>query len=248
MASTVGVKNPYRYRGYRYDTETGMYYCQSRYYSPEWGRWLNADTMAGFTGELLSHNMFAYCMNNPVNAYDPDGDVAWWIIGGAIGAVVGGVAGAVISYKKNGNVDWRYVAGGAAAGALVGAGAGALASAAYTGIVGAGASVASGGTIVIGQNMSRVIDKAQKIGAEVYSGLKYYSKLQGMFGEKVANFIGKADNALWIIKKMSKNYKIVDIGIDTNKALGNSSYILESILTYFYKNKEIAQEYFKGVF
>jgi hypothetical protein len=47
---------------------------------------------------------------------------------------------------------------------------------------------------------------------------------------------------------VAQNYKIVDIGIDTNKALGNSSYILESILTFFYKNKEITIEYFKGVF
>lgn len=69
-----------------------------------------------------------------------------------------------------------------------------------------------------------------------------------MFGSKVANFIEKADNALWIIIKMAQNYKIVDIGIDTNKALGNSSYILESKLTFFYKNKEITIEYFKGVF
>ncbi|KYH30465.1 tRNA nuclease WapA precursor [Clostridium tepidiprofundi DSM 19306] len=73
LASTVGVKNPYRYRGYRYDTETGLYYLQSRYYSPKWGRFINADGIAGSTGDLLSHNMFAYCMNNPVNMKDPSG-------------------------------------------------------------------------------------------------------------------------------------------------------------------------------
>lgn len=94
--------------------------------------------------------------------------------------------------------------------------------------------------------MSRVITKAQSIGAEVYNGLKYYSKLKDMFGEKTANVLGKADNILWIINKMVQNFKIVDIGIDTEKALGNSSYILESILTFFYKNKEIAIEYMKG--
>jgi YD repeat-containing protein len=37
LASTVGEKNPYRYKGYRYDSETGLYYLQSRYYNPEWG-------------------------------------------------------------------------------------------------------------------------------------------------------------------------------------------------------------------
>ena len=43
MATTVGVKNPYRYRSYRYDTDTKLYYLQSRYYSPEWGRFINLD-------------------------------------------------------------------------------------------------------------------------------------------------------------------------------------------------------------
>jgi RHS repeat-associated protein len=72
-ASTVGVKNPYRYRGYRYDTETGLYYLQSRYYNAEWGRFVNADTLLGETGELLSHNIFAYCQGSPINYLDTIG-------------------------------------------------------------------------------------------------------------------------------------------------------------------------------
>jgi len=70
------VKNPYRYRGYRYDTEIGLYYLQSRYYNPEWGRFINADGLVGTPGKLISHNMFAYCENNPVNLGDPDGRFA----------------------------------------------------------------------------------------------------------------------------------------------------------------------------
>ncbi|MDT8716244.1 DNRLRE domain-containing protein, partial [Clostridium sp. 19966] len=73
LKDTVGVKNPYRYRGYRYDTETGLYYLQSRYYNPDWGRFINADAIAGSLGELLGHNLFAYCKNSPVNGYDADG-------------------------------------------------------------------------------------------------------------------------------------------------------------------------------
>ncbi len=64
----VGEKNPYRYRGYRYDTETGLYYLQSRYYNPEWSRFINADAIAGSIGEPLGHNMFAYCKNNVVKS------------------------------------------------------------------------------------------------------------------------------------------------------------------------------------
>ncbi len=67
------MKNPYRYRGYRYDTETGLYYLNSRYYNPEWGRFLNIDAIGGNIGALLSHNIFAYCSNNPITAKDPSG-------------------------------------------------------------------------------------------------------------------------------------------------------------------------------
>ncbi|WP_198949149.1 RHS repeat-associated core domain-containing protein [Lottiidibacillus patelloidae] len=72
-ASTVGAKNPYRYRGYRYDSETKLYYLNARYYNSEWGRFLNADTFRGLTGDLLSHNAFAYAKNNPVMYVDPTG-------------------------------------------------------------------------------------------------------------------------------------------------------------------------------
>lgn len=51
-----------------------MYYLQSRYYNPEWGRFINADGIAANTGELLSGNMFAYCKNNTVNMHDNDGE------------------------------------------------------------------------------------------------------------------------------------------------------------------------------
>ncbi|MBM7871484.1 RHS repeat-associated protein [Clostridium pascui] len=70
LKDTLGKINPYRYRGYRYDDETSLYYLQSRYYNPSWGRFINADGIAGQTSNLLSHNMFAYCLNNPVNMVD----------------------------------------------------------------------------------------------------------------------------------------------------------------------------------
>jgi RHS repeat-associated protein len=78
-ADHVGYKNPYRYRGYRYDSETGLYYLNSRYYNPEWGRYLNTDAAAGKTGVLLSHNLFAYSMNNPVNMEDVNGYWPGWL-------------------------------------------------------------------------------------------------------------------------------------------------------------------------
>lgn len=64
--------NPLRYRGYVYDQDTGLYYLQSRYYNPEIGRFISADALIS-TGGLLGNNMFAYCLNNPVNGCDPCG-------------------------------------------------------------------------------------------------------------------------------------------------------------------------------
>jgi len=92
LASTVGAENPYRYRGYRYDSETGLYYLQSRYYNPDWGRFVNADSTGGNVGQLLSHNLFAYCLNNPVNMSDPDGHWSIWATIAVVAVVVVAVA------------------------------------------------------------------------------------------------------------------------------------------------------------
>ncbi|WP_162266970.1 RHS repeat-associated core domain-containing protein, partial [Clostridium sporogenes] len=79
LKDTLGVKNPYRYKGYRYDNETGIYYLKSRYYNPELGRFISADAVVGKTGEILSHNLFSYSANNPVNVIDEDGNRFEWI-------------------------------------------------------------------------------------------------------------------------------------------------------------------------
>ena len=73
MASTLGVHNPLRYRGYVYDNETELYYLQSRYYDPDVGRFINADAFASTSQGILGNNMFAYCRNNPVSRIDPSG-------------------------------------------------------------------------------------------------------------------------------------------------------------------------------
>ena len=72
-SSMVLARNPYLYRGYRYDVETGLYYLNSRYYDPETGRFINADGFVSTGQGILGSNMFAYCENNPVNESDSSG-------------------------------------------------------------------------------------------------------------------------------------------------------------------------------
>ena len=69
LAETLGTLQPFRYRGCVYDEETGLYYLRSRYYCPEWGRFINADV-------LFRNNIYSYCNNSPVSFHDEDGLLA----------------------------------------------------------------------------------------------------------------------------------------------------------------------------
>ena len=67
-ASTIGKYNPFRYKGYYYDEESSMYYCKSRYYVPEWCRWLNVYTVKDIlTTRLSQFNLFGVSYNDPIN-------------------------------------------------------------------------------------------------------------------------------------------------------------------------------------
>ena len=120
--------NPFRYRGYYWDNETGFYYLQSRYYDPAVGRFLNADNpLMLFTESLMpgGANLYQYCYNNPVMYTDPSGEGFFTalIIGAIIvGVAAGGTYGAVKGVQ-DGKTGWGLVgsiAGGAAIGGLAG--------------------------------------------------------------------------------------------------------------------------------
>ena len=125
-ASTLGQNNPIRYRGYYYDSDTGFYYVSSRYYDPEIGRFINADTTDILTAtpmRLTDKNLFAYCDNNPVMRADHGGDFWHIVVGAAVGALIGGVVKAVSNA-----IEGKSLTDGLATAMLAGAASGALAS------------------------------------------------------------------------------------------------------------------------
>ena len=124
----IGTLNPFRYRSYYYDTETGLYYLKARYYDPRVGRWITAEPNID-CGEfdegagLLQYNVYTYCANNPIAFIDDTGEsITAILIGVGIGALLGAFAGWGIS--KHFNVPkkdtWKYVLGGAIIGAFIG--------------------------------------------------------------------------------------------------------------------------------
>ena len=129
--ATLQKLNPCTYRGYYYDAETGLYYLQSRYYNPEWGRFINADKteVLNITNNVKQANLYIYAENNPINYIDSSGDFgtplqwAMAVIGGIAGWFFGDYVAKWFGYRSG----WKYwsirvgvVAGGAVIGWFAG--------------------------------------------------------------------------------------------------------------------------------
>ena len=89
LTTNIANVNPFRYRGYYYDSETGFYYLQSRYYDPVISRFINADSYTATGAGFIGTNMYTYCNNNPVNRVDPSGHFG--VTSLFVGALVCGV-------------------------------------------------------------------------------------------------------------------------------------------------------------
>ena len=153
-SSGIGKLNPFRFKGYYYDNESSMYYCKTRYYVPQWGRWLSPDSIEYLNPESVNKlNLYTYANNNPVIYYDPDGHMALLcalLILGAIGMVanVGSQALTDLAYRNE--FKWENYLVAAGAGFLGGMcyaipGVGSIVSAAVTsGLTTAGQMIVSG--------------------------------------------------------------------------------------------------------
>ena len=121
MAETLGKDNPYRYKGYCYDEETGMYYLKSRYYAPEICRFISADDISAMLDSPMSlwdKNLYVYCDNDPVNKKDDDGEIANFVAMGLLGAVVNVGVSFVVAKATGQDYGWRDVVIDATVGAL----------------------------------------------------------------------------------------------------------------------------------
>lgn len=235
LANTVGMKNPYRYRGYRYDTETGLYYLQSRYYNPEWGRFLNADDIVAQPGELLSANMFAYCGNNPVKRVDPDGHF-WMVVAAAVGGVIGTgieVYGQLKEGKTLQTLDMKKVAvaglSGAATGALAATGIGLVGTIAANAGIAAASSVVNDVVIDKNRNISTIAGNAiingvsGAIGGAIGGpGAKYVAKQAS--GAMVTNLVTNSTKVITPVYSTAQ--KIISTSVKTSSAKGASTSIV----------------------
>ena len=233
----------FRYRGYYYDSETGYYYLQSRYYNPTWGRFLNADGYINANGDILGFNMFAYCSNNPVMFVDPTGEAltalaiaaglfASTVLGAIIGAlfevgttlgdnpgatqeeILASMAKGAISGGVMGLASGIMIVTGGSAGLVVGV----YAAAGFIG--------SSGGSIV-----ENAIKNEKLIGLDVLD-----SGLQGAVFGAIA---GGIEGPLLGLKKLAKQYgttyakQAIRFGKNSYKHMGGSA--LEGGLSSFYE-------------
>lgn len=133
--SSIGNINPFRYRGYYYDVETGLYYLNSRYYDSRVGRFISIDILSILDQTMMDSNglnLYMYCGDNPVMRADPNGNEWWdwgsfWKIFGGIALITLLVAGTIFTCGT-----LSLVLAGAAIGAISGA-IGATVSTAVTG-------------------------------------------------------------------------------------------------------------------
>ena len=203
MAESLGKLNPFRYRGYIYDEETGLYNLQSRYYNPNMCRFVNADTVSnlGVNNELIAYNSYAYCENEPLTRSDAEGS---WSLPNWAKAAIGivGTVAAVAVTVATGGAALPVLAGvalstasGAAIGYVTGGKQGAIDGAANGLMVGGLSALA---TSVVGAVKTV---RAYKKSIDTYSSLQKQYKGSGM---EAHHIIEKrlAKGSSWSVSKM----------------------------------------------
>ena len=233
--SHIANINPIRYRGYYYDTETGFYYCGSRYYNPVFCRWINADNQLSAGGDILGTNLYVYCGNDPVNRIDPTGE-AWyhWVLGAAVVAAcavatvvtAGGFAAAAGAVAAVGSgIAAATTASTVAAGAFIG-------SATVYGIAAATAAATSSSVSEFNSKGNWGTVAATTGGAVLGGGSAYIFTRSSSSSLKDQKASSKS-----VGKPFDPKGPKVQIGVDPKTLTPSKN--LESLDTYRLKNAEI---------
>ena len=238
--------NPYRYAGYEYIEQIGIYDLNARYYNPEIARFLSPDPYYNLGNRVIglyeinvptavsitqANNIYAYCGNNPIIYIDENGEV-FFLVTAAIGAVAGGIAGAIYSQVKYGEVRWQNVAAGAAIGGAVGATGGAAAAYITT-----GSATASTAAVIVGTGGSATIAAG---GTGIATATSKISEKGPEIGSKLDFIFGRATGSLHNIQRSTDMLRQLNrIGIFDNDAGRN--YVSSKITEAYYNAEPILQ-------
>ena len=210
--------NPFRYRGYVYDEETGLYYLRSRYYSPKLGKFLISDYWLCTGQGVFSANRYCYCGNNPVIAIDGDGYL-FMLLTAAIGAAVGAAVGAIVAA-----VNDEDILKGALVGAAVGGAVG-LVGGAVTSLVTTGSALSSTGAVTAAIKGTASV---ASVGTGVNSVYVSYT------AQKTVQYVGITNN---ILRRAAEH--LASRGIQITEILKNMSRFdaraVEQCLIEYYK-------------
>ena len=105
--NNVSKYNPFIYKGYYYDEETELYYCNTRYYSPEIGRWISIDDVSTLNPSSINGlNLYSYANNNPINIhYNTTLASAGFVGGGMLSSIGSSVGGGLMYVSGSGNLS-----------------------------------------------------------------------------------------------------------------------------------------------
>ena len=230
----IGNINPFRYRGYYYDTETGFYYLQTRYYDPETYRFINADDyeLIAMLSEVVGQlNLYAYCNNNPIMYTDETGEILLSILFSAIiGAAVSAVASIGSQLLTTGEVDWGKVGISAAFGAVSG-------TLAFTGVGGIVGQFAMQGALGVAETYSiaALNGTSSSIGVGEVVGAFLFSGTLGAIGAKGAanefKRIGQIEASF--VKYAKRDISKYGMSIIKTVSKRGSKYIHEFLLPTF---------------
>ena len=222
----IGSINPYRYRGYYFDAETGWFWLSSRYYSPQLYRFVSPDIVDCLDPSFINGlNLYSYCGNEPINRYDPSG-LFWDYVLDVLF-----IAWGIYDLINGGYKDWKnwlalavdlvfavlpFVTSGA--GQVIKAGNKIDNALDVAGVINKIDNMQDMSKVtMIGRNMDRVTDTATLIGKadNLYDAWKGYDATATGLKRFAHDGISMLHDAGWMFGKLRSGYTVIDIGITT---------------------------------